>query len=186
MPVPGAEVTSCNRRRMLAMTFGAGCGLMLAGVRPAAAQSAARQLDFHSIHTGERLSATYWENGRYLKDGLRAIDHVLRDFRTDEVRPIDPELLDLLHRLRLGMEYDRPISVISGYRCPATNAMLAARSKQVAKNSYHVRGMAIDIRLPGRQLASVRDNAKALALGGVGYYPESEFVHVDTGPVRAW
>jgi uncharacterized protein YcbK (DUF882 family) len=168
------------------MTLGAGCGLMLAAARPAAARGAPRQLDFYSIHTGETLSATYWENGRYLADGLREIDYVLRDFRTNEVRSIDPELLDLLHGLRLVMDYDRPISVISGYRCAATNAMLAARSKQVAKNSYHVRGMAIDLRLPGRQLASVRDNAKTLALGGVGYYPESEFVHVDTGPVRAW
>jgi uncharacterized protein YcbK (DUF882 family) len=186
MPVRGAEHPSCDRRRMLAMTLGAGCGLMLAAARPAAAHGAARKLDFYSIHTDEMLSATYWEDGRYLADGLREIDYVLRDFRTNEVRSIDPELLDLLHGLRLVMDYDRPISVISGYRCPATNAMLAARSKQVAKNSYHVRGMAIDIRLPGRQLTAVRDSAKALALGGVGYYPESEFVHVDTGPVRAW
>lgn len=186
MPVRGADNPSCDRRRMLAITLGAGSGLMLAAARPAAAQGAARRLDFDSLHTGEKLSAVYWENGRYLSDGLREIDYVLRDFRTNEVRSIDPALLDLLHTLRLAMAYDRPISVISGYRCPATNAMLAARSNQVAKNSYHVRGMAIDIRLPGRQLPSVRDHAKALALGGVGYYPESEFVHVDTGPVRAW
>jgi uncharacterized protein YcbK (DUF882 family) len=159
---------------------------MLAAARPAAAQGAARKLDFHSVHTGERLAATYWENGRYLADGLRAIDHVLRDFRTGDVYPIDPALLDLLYRLRLVMDHDGPISVISGYRCPATNAMLAARSKRVAKNSYHVRGMAIDFRLPGRRLATVRTSAMALASGGVGYYPDSDFVHVDTGPVRAW
>jgi uncharacterized protein YcbK (DUF882 family) len=140
---------------------------MLAPARAAVAQGAARKLAFHSLHTGEKLAATYWENGRYLADGLREIDHVLRDFRT-------------------GMEYEGATSVISGYRCPATNAMLAARSKRVAKNSYHVLGMAIDLRLPGRQLATVRDSAKALASGGVGYYPNSDFVHVDTGPVRAW
>ena len=176
---------SCDRRRVLGLALAAGCAL-LAGARPARAQGAARKLDFHSLHTGERLAATYWENGRYLADGLRAVDHVLRDFRTGDVHPIDPALLDLLHRLGLAMGYEGPIGVISGYRCPATNAMLAARSKQVAKNSYHVRGMAIDFRLPGRQLAAVRDGAKALALGGVGYYPESDFVHVDTGPPRAW
>jgi uncharacterized protein YcbK (DUF882 family) len=159
---------------------------MLAAPRPAVAQGTARKLAFYSIHTGEQLAATYWENGRYLADGLREIDHVLRDFRTGEVRPIDPALLDLLYRLRLVMHYEGAISVISGYRCPATNAMLAARSNRVAKNSYHVRGMAIDLRLPGRQLAAVRDSAMALASGGVGYYPDSDFVHVDTGPVRAW
>jgi uncharacterized protein YcbK (DUF882 family) len=181
-PVSGAP---CDRRRVLGLTLAAG-GLMLAGMRPAAAQVGARRLDFYSLHTGEKLRATYWENGRYLTDGLREIDFNLRDFRTGDVHPIDPELLDLLYRLRRAMDYDRPISVISGYRCPATNAMLAARSNRVAKNSYHVRGMAIDIRLPGRQLSSVRESAMALARGGVGYYPESEFVHVDTGPVRAW
>jgi uncharacterized protein YcbK (DUF882 family) len=159
---------------------------MLAPARAAVAQGAARKLAFHSLHTGEKLAATYWENGRYLADGLREIDHVLRDFRTGDVHPIDPALLDLLYRLRLVMDYEGATSVISGYRCPATNAMLAARSKRVAKNSYHVLGMAIDLRLPGRQLATVRDSAKALASGGVGYYPNSDFVHVDTGPVRAW
>ena len=131
-------------------------------------------------------SATYWERGRYLPDSLREIDFILRDFRTGDVRTIDPALLDLLHRLCATMEYEASISVISGYRCPATNAMLAARSNRVAKNSFHVRGMAIDFRLPGRQLATVRASAMALASGGVGYYPQSDFVHVDTGPVRAW
>ena len=159
---------------------------MLAAARPAVAQGAARKLDFHSLHTGEKLAATYWENGRYLADGLREIDHVLRDFRTGEVYPIDPALLDLLYRLRLAMDYERPIGVISGYRCPATNAMLAARSSGVAWNSFHLRGMAIDIRLQGRPLASVRDAAIVLGRGGVGYYPGSDFVHVDTGPVRRW
>lgn len=185
MPVRGSVHPSCHRRRVLGLALAAG-GVMLAGMRPAAAQVGARKLAFHSLHTGEQLRATYWENGRYLTDALRAIDYNLRDFRTGEVHAIDPELLDLLYRLRLAMDYDRPISVISGYRCPATNAMLAARSNQVAKNSYHVRGMAIDIRLPGRQLAALRDGARALARGGVGYYPNSDFVHVDTGPVRAW
>ena len=185
MPVRGSDHPSCRRRRVLGLALAAS-GVMLAGMRPAAAQVGARSLAFYSLHTGEQLRATYWENGRYLTDALREIDYNLRDFRTGEVHMIDPELLDLLYRLRLAMDYDGPISVISGYRCPATNAMLAARSNQVAKNSYHLRGMAIDIRLPGRQLAALRDGARALARGGVGYYPNSDFVHVDTGPVRAW
>jgi uncharacterized protein YcbK (DUF882 family) len=177
---------SYDRRSVLGLPLFAGCGLLLAAAQPATAQGAARKLDFYSIHTGEKLRAAYWEDGRYLTDGLRAIDYLLRDFRTGEVRAIDPALLDLLNRICRVIDYDRPISVISGYRCPETNAMLAARSNRVAKNSYHVRGMAIDIRLPGRQLSSVRATAAALARGGVGYYPDSDFVHVDTGPVRAW
>ena len=102
------------------------------------------------------------------------------------MHPIDPYLLDLVHGLRLTMEYDGPVHVVSGYRSPRTNAMLAQRSGKVAKNSYHVKGMAIDLRLPGRQLEDLRDTAMRLAGGGVGFYPESEFVHMDTGPVRAW
>jgi uncharacterized protein YcbK (DUF882 family) len=84
------------------------------------------------------------------------------------------------------MDYQAPINVISGYRCPATNAMLAARSTGVAKDSFHLRGMAIDVRLPGRRLEAVRDTAIVIGRGGVGYYPALDFVHVDTGPVRRW
>ena len=177
---------SWERRRFLGLSIGAGCGLVLLAAKPAAASAGARQLRFYNIHTNETLAATYWENGRYLPDRLNEIDYVLRDFRTGDVHSIDPELLDLLDQLRRVIDYDRPINVISGYRCPATNAMLAARSKKVAKNSYHLRGMAIDIRLPGLPLGQIRQAAISLARGGVGYYPEFQFVHVDTGPVRAW
>lgn len=177
---------SHDRRRVLGLGLAAACGLMLGRARPAAAQAAVRKLRFDSIHTGEKLTVVYWENGDYLANSLREIDYNLRDFRTGEVHAIDPRLLDLLHRLELQMGYDEPINVISGYRCPATNAMLAARSKRVAKNSFHMQGMAIDIRMPGRPLEELRDAAVVLGLGGVGYYPESDFVHVDTGPLRLW
>ena len=182
----GSDDASLDRRRLLALGLAAGAGLMLPGTRPAGAQSAARRLEFYHIHTGEKLRATYWERGRYLEDSLREIDFVLRDFRTSEVHAIDPALLDLLHRLCAAAGYDAPIHVISGYRCPATNAMLAARGPGVAWNSYHLRGMAIDLRLPGRALAAVRDAAILIGRGGVGYYPSSDFVHLDTGPARRW
>ncbi len=171
---------------MLGLSVAAGCGLVLRWIRPAAAQAAVRKLSFNNIHTGEKLTAVYWENGCYVTDSLREIDYTLRDFRTGDVYAIDPRLLDLLEQLRLLMAYNDPINVISGYRCPATNAMLAARSKRVSKTSFHMRGMAIDIRMPGRRLEELRDAAIVLGLGGVGYYPESDFVHVDTGPVRMW
>jgi uncharacterized protein YcbK (DUF882 family) len=170
----------------LGWSLAAGCGLLIPGGAKAAATAAARQLEFHNLHTGESLRAVYWEGGRYLPDALAEIDYVLRDFRTGDVRSIDPGLLDLVHRLRLCLECERPVQVISGYRSPETNAMLARRSKGVAKNSYHVKGMAIDLRLPDRRLEELRVAALALAGGGVGYYPKSNFVHMDTGPVRAW
>jgi uncharacterized protein YcbK (DUF882 family) len=176
---------SLGRRRLLGVGLAAGCGLMLPPVR-ARAQGVVRRLEFENIHTGESLRATYWESGRYLPDSLREIDFILRDFRTGEVHAIDPALLDLLHRISTTLDYRGPLNVISGYRCPATNAMLAAHSTGVAKNSFHLRGMAIDIRLPGRPLEAVRDSALVIGRGGVGYYPDSDFVHVDTGPVRHW
>lgn len=160
---------------------------MLPGVPMAqAAVPGARRLSLYSLHTGEQLSTVFWQDGRLLPDALAAIDHHLRDFRTGDVRPIDPGLLDLLHQLSSVMDYQEPIHVISGYRSAKTNAMLAKRSNRVAKKSYHLRGMAIDIRLPKRGLEALRRAAVGLARGGVGFYPKSDFVHVDTGPVRRW
>jgi uncharacterized protein YcbK (DUF882 family) len=140
----------------------------------------------NNLHTGERISAPFWEQGRYLPDVLKRVNWVLRDHRTDEVRPISPELLDLLWTLQQKLHAHEPFQVISGYRSPATNAMLAATTDGVAQNSLHTRGMAIDVRVPGRSLAKVHRAAVSLGLGGVGYYPRSDFIHVDTGRVRYW
>jgi uncharacterized protein YcbK (DUF882 family) len=187
VPRQGSDRTACARRRFLGWSLAAGGALLIPGAKAAAAATGAgRELEFYNLHTGEALRAVYWEGGRYLPDALAEIDYVLRDFRTGDVRSIDPALLDLLHRLRLALECNRPVQVISGYRCPATNAMLARRSNGVAKNSYHVKGMAIDLRLPDRNLKDLRNAALTLAGGGVGYYPKSDFVHMDTGPVRSW
>jgi uncharacterized protein YcbK (DUF882 family) len=151
-----------------------------------AAVPGARRLNFYSLHTEESLSTVYWQDGRLVSAALAEIDWHLRDFRTGDVHAIDRNLLDLLHELGRAMAYEGPIHVISGYRSPKTNAMLAAQGGGVAKNSYHLHGMAVDIRLPGRSLREVQQAALDLALGGVGYYPRSDFVHVDTGPVRSW
>jgi uncharacterized protein YcbK (DUF882 family) len=184
--VSGASVrTHPTRRRFLGLALAAGGGLLVPGATAAAA-TASRRLAFHNLHTGETVGAAYWERGRYVPEGLAEIDYVLRDFRTGDVHPIDPYLLDLVHGLHRTMAYHGPVHVISGYRSPETNAMLARRSGKVAKNSYHVKGMAIDLRLPGRRLDQVRAMAVRLGGGGVGFYPESQFVHMDTGPVRAW
>jgi uncharacterized protein YcbK (DUF882 family) len=145
-----------------------------------------RSLTFDHIHTGERLSEVYWADGRYLPDALHRIDWLLRDFRTNEMRRIDPALLDILADLEHKLGARKPIQVFSGYRSPQTNEMLASLGDGVAQNSLHIEGMAIDIHIPGRNLNHVRRAAMALRRGGVGYYPRSNFVHIDTGRVRYW
>ncbi len=146
----------------------------------------ARSVSFDNLHTGEKLSADYWVNGRYDPDALHAINFVLRDFRNNEVHAIDPGLLDLLADLHDRLGSQAPFSVISGYRSPATNEMLHERSHGVAAHSLHMQGMAIDIRLADRALPDLHRTAVAMRAGGVGYYPEPDFVHVDVGRVRYW
>jgi uncharacterized protein YcbK (DUF882 family) len=146
----------------------------------------ARELAFHNLHTGEQLNTVYWVDGRYVPEAIRHISWLLRDFRTDQAYPMDPGLLDLLVDLQGRLQTREPFEVISGYRSPETNAMLASYSDGVAQNSFHLQGKAIDIRVPGRGLRLVRAAAMSLQRGGVGFYPHSDFVHVDTGPVRHW
>jgi uncharacterized protein YcbK (DUF882 family) len=145
-----------------------------------------RALSFAHTHTGERLAIEYFSGGRYIPSALATIDHLLRDFRSGSEHPIDPGLLDLLHRLTGLTGSRRPFDVISGYRSPATNTMLRRRSEGVAANSLHMVGQAIDIRLADVPLAKLHGAALALRRGGVGYYPASNFVHVDVGRVRTW
>ena len=155
----------------------------------AAPRTPVRTLSFFHTHTGERLKATYCCDGKYQTDVLRQVNHLLRDFRSNKTMAIDPRLLDLLHELTGTVETDAPIHVISGYRAPETNAMLRARGGAhtgVASKSLHMVGKAIDLRIPGVKLDAVRSAARSLKLGGVGYYPSSNFVHVDTGRVRQW
>ena len=159
--------------------------LEAASSTPAAAL-ATRALDFTHTHTGERLSVEYFSRGSYLPDALSTVNHFLRDFRTGDVHVIEPALLDVLHAVRGRVASNRPFEVISGYRSPHTNAALRQRSEGVAARSLHMSGRAIDIRLGDVPLATVRRSALALGAGGVGYYPASNFVHLDTGRVRAW
>lgn len=147
---------------------------------------AARRLAFDNLHTGEKLDVAYWENGTYVADALQAVNHVLRDHYNNEVHVIEPRLLDLLTALSRRMDANPKFEVISGYRSPATNAMLHAESSEVAVSSLHVLGKAIDIRMTDHNLAYLHSAALELAAGGVGYYPYSDFVHVDVGRVRHW
>ena len=148
-----------------------------------------RRLRFHNLHTDEKLDAVYWEDGHYVPDALHAVNHVLRDFRTGDMHMMDPGLLDLLVAVQARTETQSPFYVISGYRSPRTNAMLrdeGGASTGVARKSMHLEGKAIDLRLADVQLSHLHNAALSLGGGGVGYYPTSDFVHMDVGPVRQW
>jgi uncharacterized protein YcbK (DUF882 family) len=157
-----------------------------AGANSNAAALGSRALSFHHTHTGEKLTAEYFFRGSYVPDALAAINHHLRDFRSGEEHLIDPVLLDLLHRLTAATETTKAFAVISGYRSPRTNQILREKSAGVAASSLHMVGKAIDIRLADVPLPALRAAALGLKAGGVGFYPESDFVHVDTGRVRMW
>ncbi len=145
-----------------------------------------RLLNLVHTHTGEKLRLEYFTGGRYLSDALAEVNRFLRDFRTGEVNAIEPALLDILQRLGNAAGCNRPFHVISGFRSPATNATLRQRSEGVAAGSLHMKGQAIDIRPGDVPLAALRAAALDLRAGGVGYYPASNFIHVDVGRVRTW
>ncbi|RPJ74407.1 MAG: DUF882 domain-containing protein [Desulfobacteraceae bacterium] len=145
-----------------------------------------RRLSFFNTHTGESLEACYFHSGCYEPKALRAIYHILRDHRSGEIHPIDGGLLDLLYTLSLRLGDSRPFHVISGYRSAETNATLHRRNRGVASQSLHVYGKAIDIRVPGVHTCDLGGIARSQAAGGVGYYPQSDFVHLDVGRVRTW
>jgi uncharacterized protein YcbK (DUF882 family) len=184
--VPGLDI---NRRRFIQLGAFAAFGLFSPCPGFAATKSSRkteRFLSFYNTHTGQSLKTVYWADGMYLPRSLGKINDILRDHRTNEIKPIDKNLLDLLCAIRVNLKSRQPFHIISGYRSPKTNALLRKRSGGVAKNSLHVLGKAVDIRVPGCCLTSLRQTAMALRNGGVGYYPRSDFVHLDVGPVRSW
>jgi uncharacterized protein YcbK (DUF882 family) len=145
-----------------------------------------RSLSLVHTHTGEHLSTVYFEGNQYIASELSRINWLLRDFRTGDVRPIDPAVLDILADLRTLTDRDEAYEVISGYRSPKTNAELHRRSSGVAEHSLHIEGRAIDVRLPGFPTKRLREFALGMKRGGVGFYPSSDFVHLDNGTVRHW
>lgn len=179
--------------------LGIGAAAAAAALVPSRAQAATRPagtgkapervLSFFNTHTGERLKTAYASGGQYQAEALRDLNHILRDFRANEIKPIDPRVFDLLHELGGTLESDQPFHIISGYRSPNTNAQLRERggaTTGVASHSLHMVGQAIDIRLPGVTLENLRNAATSLRIGGVGFYPDLKFVHIDVGRVRYW
>lgn len=157
---------------------------------PQAARASApaeRVLALVHTHTQERVELAYAVADAYVQDALASLNRFLRDHYSGEIGQIDPRLFDLLHQVQQLVGAKRPYEVISGYRCPATNARLrSSRGGGVASRSLHMDGRAIDVRLPGVPLADLRDAAMSLNAGGVGFYPGQQFIHIDTGRVRRW
>ncbi|WP_288380124.1 DUF882 domain-containing protein [uncultured Massilia sp.] len=145
-----------------------------------------RTLRLYNTHTGEKLSTTFWAEGAFIPDAMKDINKVLRDHRNNKVAEMDPELMLLLSQLNGKLDNNKELHIISGYRSPESNAKLHANSNGVAKHSLHMEAKAIDIRLPGQDLRMLQKAAMSLKGGGVGYYADSQFVHMDTGRVRYW
>jgi uncharacterized protein YcbK (DUF882 family) len=180
-------MASHSRRNLFQLGLGAAAMVVPAlAASKALADAPPRRVALHNLHTGESLSAVYWERGAYVGEALAAVDHVLRDFRTGDSHPMAPQLLDLLGALSARVGTRGPFHVISGYRSPKTHALLHERSHGVASKSLHMKGLAIDIRLEDVDLPRLHQAALSLRGGGVGFYPASDFVHVDVGPVRCW
>ncbi|GAB2659218.1 YcbK family protein [Vibrio panuliri] len=168
----------------------AGSGIVVASCAPSVALASypdlSRSLALNNVHTGENLETRYFDGQHYVRKELTRIDKICRDFRRNEIHNMDKKLFDQISLIQSELGVEAEVQIISGYRSPATNKALRARSSGVAKKSYHMTGQAIDFRLDGVNLRKVRDIAREIKAGGVGYYPSSNFVHIDTGPVRYW
>ena len=156
---------------------------------PSAAVRAVEEHELHlyHTHTGERLDIVYRHGNDYIAGAIAKLDYFLRDHRTGEVRHFDPKLYDILSDLTAAVgRPDAEIDIVCGYRTPWSNEFLRSQTQGVAKNSLHIQAQAIDLRIPGVETKRLREAALSLHRGGVGYYPHSDFIHVDTGRVRQW
>ena len=145
-----------------------------------------RRLRILCARSGEAVDTIYWVDGAYIPEALSEVDTVMRDWRTGEIRQIDPRTIDILAATHALLEVTEPYLLLSGYRCPKTNAKLRKGSDQVAKNSFHMKGMAADVRLVSRSVEQLAFAGTTCAAGGVGRYSSSGFVHLDSGPLRNW
>ena len=175
-----------SRRGLIGGAAGVAAGL--AGLTPDIAEAGPRerQLAIYNPRTRETVDCVYRVGNRYSRNNLRQINQIMRDWRSGDVRAIDPKVIDYLYSVKRWLGVKGPIQLISGYRSPATNAKLAQQRRGVARNSYHCKGMAMDIRIPGYSVRSIARAAEALKIGGVGRYTRSNFVHIDSADVRKW
>jgi uncharacterized protein YcbK (DUF882 family) len=182
----GVQLGTGGRRDFLRLAVGVVSGLAAWPRTSGAYAARTRSLSLYAVNTGESLRVDYCVDGRYEPQGLRALDHLLRDFRTEEIYPIDPRVLDVLCDVRDALGTSETYHVVCGYRSAITNEMKLREGRGVARHSYHLSGKAMDVFLPTRQLGELRRAGLGLGAGGVGYYPRAGFVHLDVGPVRTW
>ncbi|MEM6051027.1 YcbK family protein [Erwinia sp. P7711] len=176
-----------HRRKWLALGGAAlGCALLPGQAFASLSTSRPRVLTLNNLHTGETLKTEFFNGKSYDKDELTRLNHFFRDYRANKIKSIDTRLFDQLYRLQAMLDTRKPVQLISGYRSLETNNSLRAHSKGVAKHSYHTLGQAMDFHIEGISLSNVRKAALSMRAGGVGYYPSSNFVHIDTGPTRHW
>jgi uncharacterized protein YcbK (DUF882 family) len=183
------DAISTSRRQFIKnIGYGALLTLSVPKLADAAIKHSAfhKSLAFQNINTGDKLRLTYFEQGKYVKDALQEISYLFRDIHTGDMHPIDTALLDQLYDLKNLIGARKPFHIVSGYRSPYTNAKLRKRNHAVAKHSLHMQGRAIDIRIEGVETKIIRNAALAMRSGGVGYYPNADFVHLDTGEFRTW
>jgi uncharacterized protein YcbK (DUF882 family) len=179
-----------HRRDVLKMGM---AGLIMASIpfvstrkAMAAIEGGVWKISLKHAHTGESFSGAYRVGDKYLPEAFERLNYVLRDFRTNEIFPMDPRVVDIISLVQVRTKTGKPLEVLSGYRSPKTNSMLRHESRGVAKNSFHMYGQAMDIRMPEYNTGRLRKIAMDIHAGGVGYYPRSNFVHVDTGKYRTW
>ena len=184
--IEASQISGTRRALLRRLILGIPATACLSSLPKIALADQERSLSLYHTHTDERLSVVYYADGQYLSDSVRQLNFVLRDFRNDKIREIDLNLLDLLHEVCRLFGARKTFEIISAYRSPETNALLRQRSNGVARNSLHLQGKAIDIRLSGVALVQLQKAALALGRGGVGYYPTSNFVHLDIGRTRRW
>ncbi|MER2555925.1 MAG: YcbK family protein [Candidatus Competibacter denitrificans] len=182
-----AEQPEINRRKFLKWTIASTSSLLLAPELLNAAFLNERYLFFYNPNTSETVRRVYWTpRDGYVQESISEISWALRDHHNNQVKSFDPGVLDQLYALQLQLGLGNPVNVISGYRSPSTNGMLCESRRGVARNSYHMQAMAMDVRVPGGRNSELCRAARSLGAGGVGYYPRSNFVHIDSGPVRYW
>lgn len=187
----GSCTVDLSRRSLL---VGLGASALTAASAPAFANAPAimrgagdyRSVSLISKRTAERLSCVYWADGEYIPEALAAVDHLMRDWRQNLVKPISVKAIDIIAATHLLLDTSEPFEVVSGYRSERTNAMLRRSNRGVARQSYHVKAMAADLKIASRSSRKVAAAAMSLGAGGVGRYSRSQFTHIDCGPVRVW
>ncbi len=184
---PAPDSSPCpERRRFLRNSLFLAGGLVSAPAIATTRRTGERRIELHNLHTNEREKILFWSGGEYQEGGLSDLNHLLRDHRTGDIYNMDTGLIDLVYDLDRQLGSNNRIEIISGYRSPKTNNALRSKSDGVAKRSFHMQGKAMDLRVPGIALKELKQTALKMKRGGVGFYPKSGFVHIDTGRVRSW